>query len=374
MAKAPAWCRRLHWGGLCLKPYVPETQSSYDGWWRGFAYSGRTGSNCCNGYCGAIKGTGALASFWMRAIETDEKVIEFYPSGWNYLLRDLRFADTPRGRRPIPLDPKQSDTEKAQRYRFLCGAHDVCFNNVDNLTETQDYSLRNLNWAVYRSVLAQQWRVESRRWALKESEAIGPSLHNVPRADGLKTSVFSILNESLGSLSYYKQNLQNCLEPENCAKCNGIQCSFVTHTVLHLKGKPKLAASTFSLGLRDHENWGLNVVPLADGTGHDVIWHYFGGQRGVMEQRISLQRKAQGKKREEMVSQCILRFADALVVNPEWWDGIGDNRRTAIVEMISAETGVAIGTPEWVSSRLNRANTPILDLPNPRQLNLFRGD
>ena len=136
--------------------------------------------------------------------------------------------------------------------------------------------------------------------------------------------------------------------------------------------KPKLAASTFSLGLRGHENWGLNVVPRADGTGHDVIWHYFGGQRGVMEQRIALRRRAQGKKQEEMVSQCILRFADALVVNPDWWDGIGDKRRTAILEMISAETGVAIGTPEWVSSRLNRANTPILDLPNPRQLNLFR--
>ena len=73
-----------------------------------------------------------------------------------------------------------------------------------------------------------------------------------------------------------------------------------------------------------------------------------------------------------MVSQCILRFADALVVNPQWWDGIGDKRRAAILEMISAETGVAIGTPEWVSSRLNRANTPILDLPNPRRLNLFR--
>ena len=325
----------------------------------------------CNGT--AIRAH-ALASFWMRAIETDEKVIEFYPSAWNYLLRDLRFADTPRGRRPIPLDPKPSDTEKAQRYRFLCDDHDVSFNKVDNLTETRDYSQRNLNWAVYRSVLAQEWRVESRRWALKKSEAFGPSLHNSPRTDGLKTGVFSTLNDSLRGLGYYKQNLQNCLEPENWPMCDGIQCSFVTHTVLRLKGKPKLAASTFSLGLRDHENWGLNVVPLADGTGHDVIWHHFGEHQEVMERRISSQRKAQGKKREEMVSQCILRFADALVVNPEWWDGIGDKRRAAIVEMISAETGVAIGTPEWVLSRVTRANTPILDLPNPRQLNLFRDD
>ena len=75
-----------------------------------------------------------------------------------------------------------------------------------------------------------------------------------------------------------------------------------------------------------------------------------------------------------MVSQCILRFAYALVVNPEWWDRIGDKRRAAIVDMISAETGAAIGTPEWVSSRLNRTNTPTLDLPNSRQLNLFRDD
>ena len=337
------------------------------------ALSYRRGCLCpnCNGP--AIRAH-ALASFWMRAIETDEKVIEFYPSAWNYLRSPLRHTATPRGRRPIPLDPKPSDTEKAQRYRFLCREHDVCFNNVDNLTETRDYSLRNLNWAVYRSVLAQEWRVESRKSALTKSGIIYRSLHYGSRTDDLRISIHSQLNDSLKGLGYYKRKLEQCLEPQNCTKCNGIQCSFVTHTVLRLKGKPKLAASTFSLGLRDHENWGLTVVPLADGTGHDVIWHHFGEHQKIMEKRISLQGLAQGKKREELVSQCILRFSDALVVSPEWWDGIGDRRRAAIVEMISAETGIAIGTPEWVLSRLNRANTPILDLPKPRQINLFRDD
>ena len=311
---------------------------------------------------------------WLKGIETGGKVLEIYPRAWNYLSRDVRFADTPRGRRPIQLDQKPRDPEDTQRYRFLCHDHDVRFNNVDNLTETRDYSLRNLNWEVYRSVLAQEWRVESRRWALKESRAMDSYLHNHSRTDELRTGVWSTLDDSLRGLRYYKRNLRNCLEPQNCTKCNGIQCSFVTHTLLRLKGKPKLAASTFSLGLRDHENWGLTMIPLADGTGHDVIWHHFGEHQKIMEERISLLGLAQGKKREELVSQCILRFADALVLNPEWWDGIGDRRRAAIVEVISAETGIAIGTPEWVSSRLNRANTPILDLPNPRQINLFRDD
>ena len=91
----------------------------------------------------------------------------------------------------------------------------------------------------------------------------------------------------------------------------------------------------------------LTVVPLADHTGHDVIWHHFGEHQKVMEERVSRQRQAQGKRREEMVSQCILRSADALVVSPEWWCGIGDKRRDAIVEMISAETGIAFWrTPE----------------------------
>ena len=144
----------------------------------------------CNG--SAIRAH-ALASFWMRAIETDERVIDFYPPAWNYLLRTPRCTATPRGRRPIPLDPRPSDTEKAQRYRFLCHDHDVCFNNVDNLTETQDYSLRNLTWAVYRSVLAQEWRVESRKWALTGSEAIDPLPLQWPRTDGLQTQVFSTL-------------------------------------------------------------------------------------------------------------------------------------------------------------------------------------
>ena len=210
----------------------------------------------------------------------------------------MTFADTPRGRRPIQLDPKPRDPEDTQRYRFLCHDHDVRFNDVDNLTETQDYSLRNLNWEVYRSVLAQVWRVESLQWALKESRAMDSSLDNHSRTDELRTAVWSTLDDSLRGLSSYKRNLQNCLEPQNCTRCNGIQCSFLTHTVLRLKGKPKLAASTFSLGLRDHENYGLTVVPLADDTDHDVIWHHFGEHQKVMERRILLQRKAQGKKRE----------------------------------------------------------------------------
>ena len=235
-----------------------------------------------------------------------------------------------------------------------------------------DYCLRNLNWAVYRSVLAQEWQVGSRKWALTESGAIDPSLHNNLRTDDLRTHVFSKLNDSLTGLDYYKRTLQNCLEPQNCTKCDGAQCSSVTHTVLHLKGKPKLAASTFSLGLLGHENWGLTVVPLTNGNGHDVIWHHLGGHQKIMEECISLQKQAQGKKLQELASQCILRFAGAIVVSPEWWDSIGEKRRDAIAKTVSAETGTAIGTPALVSSSLNRAATPILDLPNPRQINLFR--
>ena len=97
----------------------------------------------------------------MRAIETNEKVIEFLPFSLELLAEGFETYSHAARTKPIPLDIKPSDTEKAQRYRFLCCEHDVCFNNVDNLTETRDYSLRNLNWAVYRSVLAQEWRVES---------------------------------------------------------------------------------------------------------------------------------------------------------------------------------------------------------------------
>ena len=314
----------------------------------------------------------ALTSFWMRAIETKCEVIEFSPPELNYLLRDVTYTATPRGLRPTPFAPMLRNREDAQRYRFLCDTHDVLFNAVDNLTGTKDYSLRNLNWAVYRSVLAQEWRVKSLKSALPESGVIDPPLHSRSRTDGLRTGIYSTLNNSLEGLSYYKRNLQQCLDPQNCKKCNGTQCSFVTHTVLPLKGKPKLAASTFSLGLRDHENWGLTIVPLTDLTGNDVIWHQFGEHRKVMEERISLQKQAQGRRREELVSQCILRFAVGVVVSPEWWIKIGNKRRRAIVEMVSAENGIATGTPESVSWRLNRANTPILDLPNPRQLNLFR--
>ena len=314
----------------------------------------------------------ALAAFWMRAIETDGKVIEFYPSAWNYLLKDLKYANTPRGIRPTQLQPKPRDTQDAQWYPFLCHDHDVRFNEVDNLTETRHYNLRNLNWAVYRSVLAQEWRVESRKWALVESGVINPSHHSGSRSDELGASAYTTLDNGLRGLDHYKRGLQQCLEPQNCTKCDGVQCRFVTHTILHLKGNPKLAASTFSLGQRDRENGGVTIIPLADRTGHDVIWHHFGECEKVMEERISLQRQAQGKRREELVSQCILRFADALVVSPEWWDNIGDKRRDAIAKMVSAETGIAIGKREWVSARVNRANSPILDLPNPRQLNLFR--
>ena len=224
------------------------------------------------------------------------------------------------------------------------------------------------------SGLAKEWRVESRKLALTESGIIGPSSGYGPNTAELRASVYSKLNESLDGLGYYKRKLEQCLEPQNCGQCDGTQCGFVAHAILHLRGKPKLAACAFSLGIRGRENWGLTVVPLSDGTGHDVIWHHFGEHPKVMEKRISLQRKAQGRKREELVSQCVLRLADALVASPEWWDSIGTKRRDAILEMVSGETGIATGTPEQVSLWANRANSPILDLPNPRQLNLFRDD
>ena len=313
-----------------------------------------------------------VARNWMKAIEVGGETVEIYPRDWNYLSREVILVDTPRGRRPIQLDPKRRDIPDTQCYPFLCHHHDVDFKNVDNLTETQDYSLRNLNWTVYRSVLAQEWRVESRKWALTQSGIFGPSTGYGSNTAELRASVYSKLNESLDGLGYYKRKLAQCLEPQNCGQCDGTHCSFVAHQTLHLRGEPKLAACTFSLGIRGRENWGLTVVPLSDGTGHDVIWHHFGEHSKITEKRISLQRKAQGRKREELVSQCILRLADALVVSPEWWDSIGDKRRDAILEMVSGETGIATGTPEQVSWWVNRANTPILDLPNPRQLNLFR--
>ena len=332
--------------------------------------------------CGCLwpncKGTAIKAHVvsrnWMKAITTNGKVQEFYRPSQNYLSRDVRFADTPRGRRPARFDPILRDSGNTQCYPFLCHDHDVRFNYVDNLTESRDYSLRNLNWVVYRSVLAQEWRVRSLKWALAESRVIDSKLHNASSTDYLRTNIRFTLNESLRGLDYYKRNLQSCLEPQNCAKCNSRRCSFVTHTVLPLKGKPKLASCTFSLGLRDHENWGLTVIPLADRKGHDVIWHHFAEHQKVTEKRIACQKHAQGRKRQELVSQCILRLADALVVNPEWWQAIGEKRRKAIVEFVSAETGVAIGTHEQVSFRLNRAEAPILNLRNPRQLNLFRDD
>ena len=332
--------------------------------------------------CGCLwpdcKGTAIKAHVvprnWMKTITTDGKVQEFYRPSQNYLSRDVQFADTPRGSRPIRFDPILRDAGNTQRYPFQCHDHDVLFNDVDNLTESRHYILRNLNWAVYRSVLAQEWRVRSLKWALAESGVIDPKPQSVSRTNHLRTNIWFTLNEGLRVLDHYKLKFQSCLEPQNCANCDGQRCYFVTHTILPLKGKPKLSACTFSLGLRGHENLGLTVIPLADRTGHDVIWHHFGEHQKAIEKRIACQKHAQGRKRQELVSQCILQFADALVVNPEWWQAIGEKRRQAIVEFVSAETGVAIGTHEEVSFRLNRAEVPIVNLRNPRQLNLFRDD
>ena len=318
----------------------------------------------CNGV--AI-GAHVVPKNWMESIAVGGRVFEFHPSTWSYLSRDVIFVDTPRGRRPSQLDPRWWEPGATQQFPFLCEDHDRRFNRVDELPKTQDFSLRNLNWAVYRSVLAQQWRVGSKKCALRESGVLASAL-----LDGSETHIYSQLDNALEGLDHYERNLRRCLEPDECNECDGSKCGFVSHAELQLKGKPKLAAATFSLGLRNLENWGLTVVPLLNGGGHNVIWHHFGEHQEITEGRISLQRKAQGRKREEVVSQCILRQADSLVFSPEWWEKIGEKRRKAIMEMVSAETGIATGPFEYVSWWRERADTPVLDLPNPRQLNLFR--
>lgn len=300
---------------------------------------------------------------WLRKISLEGEVMAFMTLpivGTKALEGDGSFG----------LQPVSANT--FNRRCFTCKKHEVLFHPID-IPDADLFDLRNLNLLVYKSIIATLW---SQKLLMRSEEA---ALSETPENEMFKFGA-RLYSQSAIGLEYYKRQVERCLDPQTCSRCEGRECKTLAHKVLHIRGEPALAVSDFTSGARRRDdythgtithlaNWGLTVRP--DAKGHTVVFHYFREEQGILQPDIEQLSRLQGRHLQEKVSCLILDHFENIAISPAVWERFG-RRRNAILERFYNEVpNIGFGSAEqiakWERDRFDPHPTP----PNLRQLNLF---
>lgn len=309
---------------------------------------------------------------WLKGIAEDDGVVAFGS-------RRLR----PNGTSDSDANPAHSTDVRleaistATTRHFTCATHEKLFFDADK-PEPDTNDLRVLNLMAYRAVISQLWT------EIVVHDAEAALLEQYPE-DQLASIQAEHRTRTARDLNFYKRQLEQCLRPDLCTKCDGRRCKVIAHIVRHIRGDPTVAVCQFSDGLRSEAiddaghrrrltNWGLTVVPTP--TGHTVIFHYFWNDRGLsplLEDAISKYKSLTGKPLQEFVSIEILDYTEGFAINPQMWAKFGAKRRDAILQRFLSEMPfIGVGTEDEIEKYYAEVMSGTRPRPmNPRQLNLF---
>ena len=307
---------------------------------------------------------------WLKKICANRRVVMFvsHPIG---LFKGLELAPDEYS---VPVQkPHISNATKRQ---FTCQLHECLFSLCDS-PKPDTKKLEVLNLMAYKAILAQLW---DQRLSEK---AVLAALKETP-----DNEVFQVLTElsqkCVIGLKHYKGQVEQCLHPDQCCRCNGGQCRVISHVVRHIPGIPTLAVSEFTSGDRTivdvHQRiqymtqWGLTVFPIE--RGHTAVLHYFPEESGVsclMDQTVTDFRSLNGKRLQAMLSALILGSCENFAISPTIWEKFGPKRRYAIMQRYKTDMPyTGIGTMEQIARGEIRRFMQTEPLPpNHQQLNLF---
>ena len=310
---------------------------------------------------------------WLKQISSpDEEVLVFVTLPVSPLPKDLEIDGD-----LIAVPTKPLHINNVHRRRFTCETHEKMFFPIDGLNPDTT-SLWILNLMAYKAIIAESW-----------TEAMLEEAHRAALAETPDDEVFRLqarLHHQNGiGLEHYKNQVEECLQPGPCNRCNGSRCKMVSHVVRHTTGAPTLAVSQFSSGSRTEvnpvyrtfkyiANWGLTVLPRDEG--HTVILHYFPDElkdSEMMAQAVSDFSSLNGRRLQEFVSMLILDSCENFAISLEAWEKYGPKRRAAIERRLGTELqDVGFGSmaqiKKWDAERLMKTKP---SPPSPKQLNLF---
>ena len=310
---------------------------------------------------------------WLKQISSsDKEVIVFVALPVGPLPKGLEIDGD-----LIAVPTKPLHINNVHRRRFTCETHEMIFFQIDDLNPDTT-SLRILNLMAYKAIIAESW-----------TEAMLEKAHRAALAETPDDEVFRIqarLHHQNGiGLEHYKNQVEECLQPEQCNRCNGSRCKMVSHLVRHIPGAPVLAVSQFSSRSRTEvnpvhrtiryiANWGLTVLPKDNC--HTVILHYFPNELEdsvMMAQAVSDFSSLNGRRLQEFVSMLLLDRCENFAISLEAWKTYGPKRRAAMEHRFGAELqDVGFGSmahiKKWDAERFMKTKS---SPPNPKQLNPF---
>ena len=284
----------------------------------------------------------------------------------------------------LPVNPFKSHSEDTPYFptlehfnntfvgSFTCEEHERMFSSTDN-PEPDLCDSTNLSLMVYKPIIATLWQQE----LLLRS--VQSALAELPESELLQSMV-QLQQQRVIGLKYYKQQTEQCLDPQECQVCKGGKCKAIAHRIFHLPGEPAIAASDFSdgrtrvnplFGVTQYiANWGITVLP--SNKGHEVILHHFVEEERIIEPMSQTLSGLQGKKLQRIISYQLLKSFENIAISPQRWEQFGENRRRAIVGLFTNEVpDIGFGSIDTVMKWERDRLRPEMAIPNPNLINLF---
>lgn len=269
--------------------------------------------------------------------------------------------------------PRWTGVDVAATGRFTCEEHEKLFGPIDSVNPNLRDS-RTLNLMVYKPILAGSWQKQllHKAWAAV--------LAAVPGDEAFEKDIRNCSQQMIG-LEHYQREIEQCLNPPTCRRCQGQACKVVGHVVRHMPGSPAIVVSQFSDGIRMRldafrgtlqpiANWGITVLPTE--RGHSVVLHYFREETNIMHHAIDKMHSLNGRRLQEYVSSLILDNCENIAISPKAWNTFGTKKQQAITErFISELAALSYGPLDHMVELEARRLNPESAIPNPRQINLF---
>ena len=318
------------------------------------------------GQCkGDVVGGHLIPKSWLRKICDDEGKVRVF-SHLPLNVFKANFEDAPY----LPILEHLNNVLVSH---FTCEEHEKMFSNIDD-PEPDLSDAKNLNLMAYKPIIAGLWR---EKLLLRAAET---ELSEDPKNELFQSSVH-LQQQRVTGLTYYKLRTEECLNPRECLRCHGGKCKVIAHRVFRVPGKPALAVSDFSDGIRTRinprfrtveyiVNWGMTVLPLNDG--HRVILHHFVEEEPIIEPMSQQLSRLQEWKLQGEISYRMLKSFENIAIDPRRWQQLGGKRRQAMLDVFlneMPETG--FGDMETVMKWERNRFKPDMPAPNPNQLNLF---
>lgn len=261
---------------------------------------------------------------------------------------------------------------------FTCKKHEEMFFPIDPF-DCDVSALHNNHLVLHKSILAQMW-IE--RLMLRCFQRLS--------TESPENEIFQKMSmahsENLEGLRRCKKMTEKCLDPDKCNRCQGGPCEIIGCRIYHLQGKSTIAASQFSSGaeliIRRLNEYEHHIQPLArcaitvipTNTGHTFLWHYFLEEKHMIQRELDHVDALKERELEAYISAMLLSDCENIAISPRFWHEIEDVRQNAIRDRFNNDLpDIGIGTKEmiekWNSKRLN--HTGLMDIPNPKQINLF---